>query len=57
MTPNMIKIQTKYLFIIVSMVSIGACKAPSILAVPELKTIPKDYTVTTNIDSASIVNI
>ena len=57
MTPNMIKTQTKYLFIIVSMVSIGACKAPSILAVPELKTIPKDYTVTTNIDSASIVNI
>jgi NodT family efflux transporter outer membrane factor (OMF) lipoprotein len=53
----MIKTQTKYLFIIVSMVSIGACKAPSILAVPELKTIPKDYTVTTNIDSASIVNI
>jgi len=57
MTPNMIKNKTKYFFILVLMASMGACKAPSMLAVPELKTIPTDYTASYNKDTASIVNI
>jgi len=57
MTPNMIKIKTKYFFILVIMASMGACKAPSMLAVPELKAIPTDFTASANKDTASIVNI
>ncbi len=57
MTPNMIKIKTKYLFIVVLIASMGACKTPSMLAVPELKTIPTDYTASVYKDTANIVNI
>ncbi|MEN9702356.1 MAG: hypothetical protein RIR55_1698 [Bacteroidota bacterium] len=57
MTPNMIKNKTKYLLIVVLIASMGACKAPSMLAIPELKTIPTDYTASAKKDTASIVNI
>jgi NodT family efflux transporter outer membrane factor (OMF) lipoprotein len=53
----MIKNKTKYFLIVVLIASVGACKAPSLLTVPEIKTIPTDYTASDNKDTASIVNI
>jgi multidrug efflux system outer membrane protein len=57
MTPNMIKNITKYLFIVVLLISINACKAPSLLPVPVLKNIPKEYAGSSMLDSTSVVNI
>jgi NodT family efflux transporter outer membrane factor (OMF) lipoprotein len=53
----MIKQNNTYLFILILFTSMSACKAPSILPAPELKTIPKEYSNAAKIDSASIVNI
>ncbi len=59
MTPNMIKHNTiyKYLFTVILLISINACKAPGILPLPEIKNIPNEYAITSKVDSANIVNI
>ncbi len=59
MTPNMIKHTTiyKYLLIVILFISVNACKVPSMLPAPELKTIPNGYKNLSIVDSANIVKI